>query len=131
MTAVRLLFTAAWYLIFSSPLASPKWGQYGTYPFLTGSLSEPEPDMRSRFSRLYSLGEYDEDDPRMTGAARELLDDLEDLEKSVKDRMGLRTITSSHGFIMKLAPALMTFGAPSHHIDSESILQGCRRRPHP
>jgi hypothetical protein len=93
MTAVRLLFTAAWYLIFSSPLASPKWGQYGTYPFLTGSLSEPEPDMRSRFSRLYSLGEYDEDDPRMTGAARELLDDLEDLEKSVKDRMGLRTVS--------------------------------------
>jgi hypothetical protein len=136
------------------------WGQYGTYPLRSGSLSEPEPDMRPRFSRLYSLGGYDEDDPRITGATRESLDDPSDLERNVKDQMGLRTMSykqrrkeaqkikirffvtctsrslhhteyahrwlceallNRQQFIMKLARALMTFGAPSHRIESQLV----------
>jgi hypothetical protein len=73
--------------------SAPKWGHYGSYPFRSGSLSEPEPDMRPRFSCLYSLGGYDADDPRITGATRELLDDQADLERNVKDQMGLRSMS--------------------------------------
>jgi hypothetical protein len=73
--------------------SNPKWGDYGSYPFRSGSLSEAEPDMRPRLSRLYSLGGYDADDPRITGATRELLDDPADLESNVKDQMGLRTMS--------------------------------------
>jgi hypothetical protein len=70
--------------------SNPKWGDYGSYPFRSGSLSETEPDVRPRLSRLYSLGGYDADDPTITGATRELLDDPTDLERNVKDQMGLR-----------------------------------------
>lgn len=49
--------------------------------------------MRPRPSRLYSLGGYDADDPRITGATRELLDDPADLERNVKDQMGLRSMS--------------------------------------
>ena len=141
--------------------STPKWGQYGTYPLRSGSLSEPGPDMRPRFSRLYSLGGYDEDDPRITGATIESLDDPTDLERNVKDQMGLRTMSykqrrkeaqkikirffvtcmsrlfrhteyyahywlfeallNRQQFIMKLARALMTFGAPSHRIESQLV----------
>lgn len=73
--------------------SNPKWGDYGSYPFRSGSLSETGPDIRPRLSRLYSLGGYDEDDPRITGATRELLDDPADLERNVKDQMGLRTMS--------------------------------------
>ena len=73
--------------------SNPKWGDYGSYPFRSGSLSETEPDIRPRLSRLYSLGGYDADDPRITGATRELLDDPADLERNVKDEMGLRTMS--------------------------------------
>jgi hypothetical protein len=73
--------------------SNPKWGDYGSYPFRSGSLSETEPDIRPRLSRLYSLGGYDADDPRITGATRELLDDPADLERNVKDQMGLRTMS--------------------------------------
>lgn len=73
--------------------SNPKWGDYGSYPFRSESLSEAEPDIRPRLSRLYSLGGYDADDPRITGATRELLDDPADLERNVKDQMGLRTMS--------------------------------------
>ena len=73
--------------------SNPKWGDYGSYPFRSGSLSESETDRRPRLSRLYSLGGYDADDPRITGATRELLDDPADLERNVKDEMGLRTMS--------------------------------------
>jgi hypothetical protein len=73
--------------------SNPKWGDYGSYPFRSGSLSETEPDIRPRLSRLYSLGGYDADDPRITGATRELLDDPADLERNVQDQMGLRNMS--------------------------------------
>jgi hypothetical protein len=73
--------------------SNPKWGHSGSYPFRSGSLSETELDIRPRLSRLYSLGGYDADDPRITGATRELLDDPADLERNVKDHMGLRTMS--------------------------------------
>ncbi|KAF8489254.1 hypothetical protein F5888DRAFT_1747292 [Russula emetica] len=122
--------------------SNPKWGDYGSYPFRSGSLSETEPDIRPRLSRLYSLGGYDADDPRITGATRELLDDPADLERNVKDQMGLRTMSykqrrkeaqkikirffvtsllNRQQFIMKLARTLMTFGAPSHRIESQLV----------
>jgi len=49
--------------------------------------------MRPRLSRLYSLGWYDADDPKITGATRELLDDPADLERNVKDQMDLRSMS--------------------------------------
>lgn len=73
--------------------SNPKWGDYGSYPFRSGSLSEIEPDIRPRLSRLYSLGGYDADDPRITGETRESIDDPADLERNVKDQMGLRTMS--------------------------------------
>jgi hypothetical protein len=73
--------------------SNPKWGDYGSYPLRSGSLSETEPDIRPRLSRLYSLGGYDADDPRITGATRELLDDPADLERNVNDEMGLRAMS--------------------------------------
>jgi hypothetical protein len=73
--------------------SNPKWGDYGSYPFRSESLSETEIDMRPRLSRLYSLGGYDADDPRITGTTRELLDDPADLERNVKDQMGLRNMS--------------------------------------
>lgn len=73
--------------------SDPKWGDYGSYPFRSGSLSDTGSDIRPRLSRLYSLGGYDEDDPRITGATREVLDDPADLERNVKDQMGLRTMS--------------------------------------
>ena len=63
-----------------------KWGDYGSYLFRSGSLSEPEPDLRPRLSRLYSLGGYDADDPRITGATHVLPGDL-------ADQIGLRAMS--------------------------------------
>ena len=158
----------------------PYSDHHGSYPSRSGSLEEDgpdmrpgfsrlyslggydtdDPDMRPRFSRLYSLGGYDADDPRITGATRELLDDPADLERNVKDQMGLRAMSykqrrkeaqkikirffvtcmsisprhtecahrrsskallNRQQFIMKLARALMTFGAPSHRIESQLV----------
>ena len=61
----------------------------------TGSLGElfPEGDRRPRPSRLYSLGGYDADDPKVTGATRESLDDPADLERNVKEQMDLRSMS--------------------------------------
>ncbi|KAI0269942.1 hypothetical protein BC834DRAFT_819968 [Gloeopeniophorella convolvens] len=98
--------------------------------------------MRPRLSRFYSLGGYDADDPKVTGATRELLDDPLDLERNVKEQMGLRSMSYKQRrkeaqkikirffvtsllnrqlFVMKLARALMTFGAPSHRIESQLV----------
>ncbi|KAI0301187.1 DUF1212-domain-containing protein [Multifurca ochricompacta] len=73
---------------------------------------------------------------------RESLDDPADLEKNVKEQMGLRSMNykqrrkeaqkikirffvtsliNRQQFIMKLARALMTFGAPSHRIESQLV----------
>lgn len=73
--------------------STSKWENYECSPSRSGSLSESGPDIRPRLSRLYSLGGYDADDPRITGATRELLDDRVDLERNVKDQMGLRSMS--------------------------------------
>ena len=73
--------------------STPKWDNHWFSPSRSGSISESGPDMRPRPSRLYSLGGYDADDPRITGATRELLDDPADLERNVKDQMGLRSMS--------------------------------------
>ena len=72
---------------------NPKWGDHVSYAFRSGSLSETGQDRCPRLSRLYSLGGHDADDPRITGATRELRDDPADLERNVKDQMGLRTMS--------------------------------------
>ena len=73
--------------------STPKWENHWFSPSRSGSISESGPDMRPRLSRLYSLGGYDADDPRITGATRELQDDPADLERNVKDQMGLRSMS--------------------------------------
>jgi hypothetical protein len=73
---------------------APNRGHYGFAAYRTGSLGEPSGrDTRPRLSRLYSLGGYDAEDPRITGATRESLDDPADLERNVKERMGLRSMS--------------------------------------
>jgi hypothetical protein len=73
---------------------APNRGHDGLAAYRTGSLSEPSGrDTRPRLSRLYSLGGYDAEDPRITGATRESLDDPADLERNVKEQMGLRSMS--------------------------------------
>jgi hypothetical protein len=73
---------------------APNRGHYGLAAYRTGSLRDPSGrDMRPRLSRLYSLGGYDAEDPRITGATRESLDDPADLERNVKEQMGLRSVS--------------------------------------
>ncbi|KAJ3480877.1 hypothetical protein NLI96_g1367 [Meripilus lineatus] len=77
----------------------------------------------------------DPDDPRITGIVKEHLEDREDVEKSVMRHMSYRSrrkyrarlkiefnITSvlhRQKFLMRLAKALMTYGAPSHRIEAQ------------
>lgn len=92
----------------------------------------------------------DPDDPRVTGIRREHLEDPEDIEKNVLRKMDYRSrrkhlmrvriefnvsckyfvaLFSSYAlaminrqeFLIKLARALMTFGAPSHRIESQLV----------
>ncbi|TFY65636.1 hypothetical protein EVG20_g5445 [Dentipellis fragilis] len=84
----------------------------------------------------------DPDDPKITGATRMLLDDPEDLEQNCKQQMDLRymnykqrrkeaqrikiqfnvtSVLNRQKFIIKLAKTLMTFGAPSHRIESQLV----------
>ena len=71
------------------------WDDYGLSASRRGSLGDPLADgeRRPSLSRLYSLGGYDADDPKITGATRELLDDPADLERNVKEQMDLRSMT--------------------------------------
>ncbi|KAK7470495.1 pheromone-regulated protein prm10 [Stygiomarasmius scandens] len=77
----------------------------------------------------------DPDDPHVTGARAECLDDPEDLEKNtlrqmdyrsrrkhlmrVKIEFNVSSMMNRQEFLIKLARALMTFGAPSHRIESQ------------
>ncbi|KAH9943389.1 DUF1212-domain-containing protein [Epithele typhae] len=77
----------------------------------------------------------DPDDPRVTGVRKNQLDDPEDLEKAAMKHMTYRarrklraririefnitSIANRHQFLMRLAKALMTFGAPSHRIEAQ------------
>ena len=71
------------------------WDDYGFPASRRGSLGEPLADgeRRPHLSRLYSLGGYDADDPKITGVTRELLDDPADLERNVKEQMDLRSMS--------------------------------------
>lgn len=74
--------------------STPPWDDHGFAASRTGSLGElAEGDRRPPFARLYSLGGYDPDDPKITGATRELLDDPADLERNVKEQMDLRSMS--------------------------------------
>ncbi|KAF9268113.1 DUF1212-domain-containing protein [Marasmius fiardii PR-910] len=82
----------------------------------------------------------DEYDPRVTGVRAEHLEDHEDLEKNTLRQMDYKTrrkhlmrikiefnVTSMvhrQEFLLKLARALMTFGAPSHRIESQLVAAG-------
>ncbi|OBZ76083.1 Pheromone-regulated membrane protein 10 [Grifola frondosa] len=79
----------------------------------------------------------DPDDPTVTGERKAQLDDPEDIEKacmrqmSYKARRKLRqririefnitSVLNRQKFLMRLAKALMTFGAPSHRIESQLL----------
>ncbi|KAI0322516.1 DUF1212-domain-containing protein [Amylostereum chailletii] len=103
----------------------------------------------SRVSRSSSYGSatssvqgLDPDDPYITGAKGTILDDPEDVESQCKKTMDLRMLNyrqrrkealkikiqfnvtsmlNRRKFVVKLARALMTFGAPSHRIESQLV----------
>ncbi|TFY77460.1 hypothetical protein EWM64_g6553 [Hericium alpestre] len=87
-------------------------------------------------------GPLDPDDPKVTGATRMLLDDPDDLEKNCQKQMDLRymsykqrrkeaqkikiqfnvtSVLNRQKFIITLAKSLMTYGAPSHRIESQLV----------
>ncbi|KAI0346116.1 DUF1212-domain-containing protein [Trametopsis cervina] len=79
----------------------------------------------------------DEDDPRITHEHKEYLEDYEDLEammrrqmnykerrkvaRAVKIQYNVSSIVNREKFLIKLGRALMTFGAPSHRIESQLL----------
>lgn len=88
---VNCLGIAVWRRIFSSFLVShltSSWGDYGFSP-PGGTLWAT----RQQMARGDLLGGYDADNPKITGATRELLDDPADLERNVKEQMDLRSMS--------------------------------------
>ncbi|KAF8205090.1 DUF1212-domain-containing protein [Pholiota molesta] len=93
----------------------------------------------STFSQTSTLDSefLDPDDPRVTGKEAGQVDDQEDLEKNVLRQMDYRTrrkhiqririefnissMKHRQEFLLKLARALMSFGAPSHRIESQLV----------
>ncbi|KAI0796615.1 hypothetical protein C8Q75DRAFT_802303 [Abortiporus biennis] len=94
------------------------------------------------FRRIDSLASEDDqildpDDPLITGERKKAVPDQEDIEKNVlrgmnyrqrrkeKSRMrveyNVTSVLNRQNFIMRLARALMTFGAPSHRIESQLL----------
>ncbi|PPQ99076.1 hypothetical protein CVT24_003636 [Panaeolus cyanescens] len=99
------------------------------------------PSMR-RADSTYSMTSMnsdviDPDDPRVTGIRAKQVDDPEDLEKNTLRQMDYKTrrkhiqririqfnvssMLDRQDFLLKLARALMTFGAPSHRIESQLV----------
>ncbi|PSS34048.1 hypothetical protein PHLCEN_2v1952 [Hermanssonia centrifuga] len=96
-----------------------------------------------RDSRLVDPLAYDEDqplepdDPFVTGIHKQCLEDVEDVEKNVRRSMSYKdrrkeqqririefnvtSIINRQKFLMKLANALLIFGAPSHRIESQLL----------
>ncbi|KAH7343993.1 hypothetical protein B0J17DRAFT_644935 [Rhizoctonia solani] len=91
--------------------------------------------MRRRDSALSLGGDalLDDDDPRVTGVKANRIDDENKARETFKDslkldKMGdptivlnINTIPDRQKFILRLAKALMTYGAPSHRIESQLI----------
>ncbi|KAF8195737.1 DUF1212-domain-containing protein [Mycena galopus ATCC 62051] len=76
----------------------------------------------------------DPDDPRVTGIKARNLEDPADIDKNTLRLMDYKSrrkllmrakiefnVTCTQDFLLKLARALMTFGAPSHRIESQLI----------
>ncbi|EJF61275.1 hypothetical protein DICSQDRAFT_61293 [Dichomitus squalens LYAD-421 SS1] len=79
----------------------------------------------------------DPDDPTVTGERRNQLDDPEDIERACLKQMNYKarrkyqqririefnitSVLNRQKFLMRLAKALMTFGAPSHRIESQLL----------
>ncbi|KAG9084638.1 hypothetical protein FRC07_013584, partial [Ceratobasidium sp. 392] len=76
----------------------------------------------------------DDDDPRVTGAKPNRIDDENKaretfkkslkLDKKMKDHcivLNINTVPDRQKFILRLAKALMTYGAPSHRIESQLV----------
>lgn len=77
------------------------------------------------------------DDPAVTGAHRDFQEDYDDVEKQmvremsykqrrkalsrIKIEYNISSIVNREKFLLKLAKALMTFGAPSHRIEAQLI----------
>lgn len=106
------------------------------------------PQKRAQLLRLNSIASnasedqdqdqfIDADDPRLTGVRRRNMDDPEDIERaclrqmSYKERrkyhsrskieFNITSVLNRQMFIIRLAQALMTFGAPSHRIESQLL----------
>ncbi|CEL59355.1 Pheromone-regulated membrane protein 10 OS=Candida glabrata (strain ATCC 2001 / CBS 138 / JCM 3761 / NBRC 0622 / NRRL Y-65) GN=CAGL0G04433g PE=3 SV=1 [Rhizoctonia solani AG-1 IB] len=88
--------------------------------------------MRRRDSALSMGGEtlLDDDDPRVTGVKPNRIDDEDKARENFKESLKLgdptivlnvNTIPDRQKFILRLAKALMTYGAPSHRIESQLI----------
>ncbi|KAF5344133.1 hypothetical protein D9758_008820 [Tetrapyrgos nigripes] len=110
----------------------------GHYSTARASFTNGHPDLR-RADSAHSVSSdiLDPDDPRVTGARAQCLDDPEDLEKNtlrqmdyhsrrkhlmrVKIEFNVSSMINRQEFLIKLARALMTFGAPSHRIESQLV----------
>ncbi|KAK2466315.1 hypothetical protein APHAL10511_001957 [Amanita phalloides] len=80
---------------------------------------------------------YDPDDPKVTGVKRRHHVDPREFDREALSKMGYRarqklrsrvkiefnisSLEHRQGFLLKLARALMTFGAPSHRIESQLV----------
>ncbi|KAG5634310.1 hypothetical protein H0H81_002462 [Sphagnurus paluster] len=96
-------------------------------------------DRRGSMASMTSMGSepIEPDDPRVTGIEAKYLEDPEDVEKNALRQMDYRarrkhltririefnvtSMINRQEFLIKLAKALMTFGAPSHRIESQLV----------
>ncbi|QRV87456.1 pheromone-regulated membrane protein [Ceratobasidium sp. AG-Ba] len=92
---------------------------------------------RRRLDSTFSMGGdalLDDDDPRVTGVKPNRIDDENNaretfkqslkLDKKLKDPcvvLNVNTIPDRQKFILRLAKALMAYGAPSHRIESQLV----------
>ncbi|PCH41220.1 DUF1212-domain-containing protein [Wolfiporia cocos MD-104 SS10] len=93
--------------------------------------------MDSAASNVSDYQVLDADDPRITGIRKATLDDPDDIEKAclrqmtykerrkyhsrVRIEFNITSILNRQMFLIRLAQALMTFGAPSHRIESQLL----------
>lgn len=95
------------------------------------------PMRRSNSDNSQNSQLLDPDDPTITGVRKKCLDDYDDEKRTALRQMDYRrrrkekqkikiefnvtSIIHRHNFLLKLAKALMTFGAPSHRIESQLL----------
>ncbi|KZT12765.1 DUF1212-domain-containing protein [Laetiporus sulphureus 93-53] len=105
---------------------------------ISGHLRRPSFERRdSAASNASDYEGLDPDDPIITGMARNVLDDTGELEKAylrsmsykqrrkylsrVKIEFNVTSMINRQEFLIRLAETLMTFGAPSHRIESQLL----------